>query len=163
MPSTVSFTVEHLADWGMCRSLSCHGCLCQVPGGDSHVGAWVLLYLSVADLRHAAGGAMQMLSKGPTIWMLGWAKVCCGTMVCLHFVWGKKWPPRCFFFSPSFWLSAFLDCSVLREAKRWTNHRDCSSLSNTEVVQMQDSKCQACCFTIIQLHEQQTKKQQLYL
>lgn len=129
MPSTVSITAAHLAGWWVCRRLFCRGCLCWVPAQDGHAGTWVLLYPSVAGLWQAAGGATQMFSKGlPSEHWGGWGVLWKGGLspFCLR----KKVASEMFFFPPLFYLSSFVDCSVLREAKRWTNHKDCSSLKH---------------------------------
>lgn len=100
--------------------------------------------------------------EGPSVWTLGWLGCPVEQWSLFVLFEEKKGPLRCYFF-PLFFIFLVLLIAVCSERQKGEPATKITVVSNTEVVQMQDSKFQACCFTVIQLHEQQTEKQQLYL
>lgn len=150
MGSTVSMTVKHRSDQGMSRCLLCHGLDSrreQPRQGSCHE---VLLYPS--GCPKCSWGCCTGTIKGPSSWALGWAV----EGLSLSILFEEKIGLQDALFLAFPWL--LFSIAVCSERQKWwINCNDFSSLSNTRVVQMQVSECQAC-FSIIRLHEQQRKK-----
>lgn len=110
----------------------------------------VLLYPS--GCPKCSWGCCTGTIKGPSSWALGWAV----EGLSLSILFEEKIGLQDVLFLT--FLCLLFSIAVCSERqKRWINCNGFSSLSNTRVVQMQVSECQAC-FSIIRLHEQQRKE-----
>lgn len=121
-----------------------------------HIGTRALPYPSVCGLRCGAGGPVSEHCRGLGCALEWWSlsisfEEKCGL--------SDAFPPHTLFF-PLCLLFSLAVCS--KEAKKVNEAQRLQHPFKHGGGSMQDSKCQACCFTIIQLREQQTKKRQLY-